>query len=270
MYSENNLFQKTNYYPLSYTVEIMKTFVFYIVLAGSSVSFLVIEHLTHMEFMMHLAAIPLEVLLCVFIVEKFLEKGEKKERQKQLMFIKSYLFRAEMLNLFITNFEALKRPPIKMSTIRDANLGELKQIRRDADTIEYKSLEVMEPIIMEYVKLEHVWLYFRERAITSNFENIFHDMIYILHFIADVKIFKDNNPDKFFIYEAEKNALQMEKTNKILSEGIQKFLDFAIELKEKHPNMFHDLISNCEISLKSRCIKEHVKEFTPLGVETKV
>lgn len=201
---------------------------------------------------MHLAAIPLEILVGIFIVERFLEKREKKEKRRMLMFIKSYLFRSEMLNLFIANFNALKFPAITMVKIKNATLEELKQMRKEANTIEYKSPETMEPVIMEYVKAEHVWHNFRERAITYNFEEIFQDMIYILHFVYDVKLFKDNNPGNFFIYEAEKKVLIMEKVKKVLRGGIQKFLDYAIELKEKQPDMFYDLISNYELSSQIR------------------
>ncbi|HHT9111653.1 MAG TPA: hypothetical protein ACFYDZ_10925, partial [Candidatus Brocadiaceae bacterium] len=81
-----------------------KNTIAYIVLIAVSPLFLLIEHLTHIEFMLHLAAIPLEVLVGVFIVEKFLEKRAKGEKLRQLMFIKSYLFRSEMLNLFLANF----------------------------------------------------------------------------------------------------------------------------------------------------------------------
>lgn len=201
---------------------------------------------------MHLAAIPLEILVGIFIVERFLERREKKEKRRMLMFIKSYLFRSEMLNLFIANFNALKFPAITMVKIKNATLEELKQMREEANTIEYKSPETMEPVIMEYVKAEHVWHNFRERAITYNFEEIFQDMIYILHFVYDVKLFKNNNPDNLFIYEAEKKVLIMEKVKKILGGGIRKFLDYAIELKEKQPDMFYDLISDYELSSQIR------------------
>lgn len=212
--------------------------------------------------MMHLAAIPLEILVGIFIVEGFLEKREKKEKRRMLMFIKSYLFRSEMLNLFITNFDALKFPAITMVRIKNATLEELKQMRKDANTIEYKSREMMEPVIMEYVKAEHVWHNFRERAITYNFEEIFQDMIYILHFVYDVKLFKDNNPDTLFIHEAEKKVLIMEKIKKILGEGIRKFLDYAIELKEKQPDMFYDLISDYELSSQIRVPQNKVRGQT--------
>ena len=40
----------------------------------------------------------------------------------------------------------------------------------------------------------------------------------------------------------------MEKVKKVLGGGIKKFLDYMIELKEKEPNIFYDLISDYELS----------------------
>lgn len=87
-------------------------------------------------------------------------------------------------------------------------------------------------------------------------------MIYILHFVYDVKLFKDNNPDTLFIHEAEKKVLIMEKIKKILGEGIRKFLDYAIELKEKQPDMFYDLISDYELSSQIRVPQNKVRGQT--------
>lgn len=47
----------------------------------------------------------------------------------------------------------------------------------------------------------------------------------------------------------------MEKVKKVLGSGIQKFLDYAIELKEKHPDMFDELISDYELLSKIRGIQ---------------
>ena len=233
-------------------MRISKNFWFYIVLAGAPVVFLIVWELTHIEFLLHLAAIPLEILLAVFIVERFLDQRYKKEQRKHLMFIKSYLFRSQMRSLFITNFEALKSPSFTMSKIRDSSLEELRQMRRDTNSLEYKSLEAMEPIINEYVEAEPVWHQFREWAVDYDFEDIFTDMIYILHFIYDVRLFKEKNDGKLFIHEAEKRPQLMEKVNKVLGDGIQKFLDYTIELKEQQPQMFHDLVSDYELSSQIR------------------
>jgi len=229
-------------------MRISKNLWFYIALAGAPVIFLIVWELTHVEFLLHLAAIPLEILLAVFIVERFLDERYKKEQRKHLMFIKSYLFRSQMRSLFIANFEALKSPSFTMSKIRDSSLEELKQMRREANSIEYKSLEAMEPVINEYVAAEPVWHQFREWAIDYDFEDIFTDMIYILHFIYDVRLFKEKNEGKLFMYEAEKRPQLMEKVHKVLGDGIQKFLDYTIELKEQEPQMLLDLISDYELS----------------------
>ena len=221
---------------------------FYIGLVGLCLIFLVIEEITHYEFMYHMAAIPLEILMAMFIVQRFLNKREFKDKRRQLMFIKSHMFRTEMRALFLSNFAAVRSPVITIHKIREASPRELKKIRAEDEHIEYKSLEAMEPVIMEYVKAENVWHTFKERAITYNFEDVFNDMIHILHFVNDVKLFKEHNPGKLFIHEAEKREALMDKTHRILSDGIQKFLDYVIEIKEKQPMLFEELLSDYEIS----------------------
>jgi len=185
--------------------------IIYVSLVAASAIFLIIEHLTHIEFMLHVAAIPLEVLVAVFIVEMYLENRQKKERRRQLMHIKSCMFRLEMRNLLIADFLALKSPPLTISKIKGATLPELKKMREDANKIEYQTLEMMEPVILEYVNAQSVWRNFMNIALEYGFEDIFQDMVYILHFISDVKTFQENNPDKMFIHEAAKNELLMQK-----------------------------------------------------------
>jgi hypothetical protein len=230
----------------------------YGLLLTASIVFLIIEHLTHIEFLLHLAAIPLEVLVAVFIVERFLAMKERHERRRQFMFIKSYMFRSNMRSLFTSNFSALKSPAITFATIRSASLEELRQWRRQAEEIQYKSPEAMESVIMEYVKAQPVWMSFMERAITYNFEEIFHDMIYILHFISDVQAFKAAYPHDLFIAKAMRDEGMMVKVRKVLSDGIQRFLDYATELKEKQPTMFNDVLSDYELS--SELVKSSGRE----------
>ncbi len=114
------------------------SFLFTVVLVSAALIFLYVEKLTHEEFFLHLAAIPLEVLLAVFIV----------------------------------------------------------------------------------------------------------DMIYILNFIQDVLLVKETHPGKLFIEEAAQRNVLMKKSRKVLEDGIKKFLDYAIELKEKRPEMFEDLLDD--------------------------
>ena len=93
--------------------------------------------------MLHRSAIPIEILVAVFITKRILEQNEIREKQRRLMYLKSYLSRSEMRNLFIINFAALRTPAVTFEKIRNSTLEELKQFRRNIMEIEYKSLEAI-------------------------------------------------------------------------------------------------------------------------------
>jgi hypothetical protein len=215
---------------------------------GVSAIFLVAESLTHVEFLYHLAAIPIEVMVAVMIVERALEKRAEREKRRQLMFIKGHLFRSDMRGLFLADFRALKSPALTFSGIRNASAEELRDMRRKADVVEFKSPEAVEKAILEYVKAEGVWHAFMERAIAFNFESIFNDMIRILHFINDVKIFKERHPDRNFVDEAAKHPALAKRANEVLSDGVRRFLDYAVELREKEPALFEDIMEDYALS----------------------
>ena len=86
----------------------------------SALVLLFLGKVTREDFFLDLAAIPLEVLLVIFFVDRLLERRSTREKRRQPMFIKSHLFRAEMKSLFIRNFNALKYPALTMSKIRYA------------------------------------------------------------------------------------------------------------------------------------------------------
>jgi hypothetical protein len=199
-----------------------------------------------------LAPIPIIVLVVVFLVGLFMENREHKSRKQQLMFIKSCMFRLELRSLYIANFLALKSPPLTFAKIKSATLDELKQMREDANTIEYSPLEAIEPVITEYVNAQDVWRSFMNMAMENGFEDIFQDMLYIMHFIGDVRTFKDVNPGKLFVDEAAKNESLMQRVMKVLGNGIRKYLEYAIELKERQPELFDQVIADYELLARTR------------------
>jgi hypothetical protein len=213
-----------------------------------SVFFLFLHWLTHIEFTLHLAAIPIEILFGALLIEKILERKRKAEQSKRLMHFRCYLFRSRLRNIFLANLNALKFPIISISKIKSASLEELKQMRKDANHIEYASLDAMEMIIIEYVPAYHAFYSFMEWTIIHDIDSGFENMIYILHFIEEVKLFRHNNPDTPYIYEAQKQRSLMKKVKKVLAEGLFNFLDFLIELKKKDPALFYELLADYEES----------------------
>ncbi len=220
----------------------------YAALVAMSALFLVLQRITHVEFLLHLAAIPLEILLGALLVERFLERREKAQRLRQLMHIKSYHFRGVMRGLFIANLQALKQPALAIPEIRRAGPAELRDMRRRAEQVEYGSDEKLEAVVMEYLKARHVFVDFMERAITHDFEAIFHGMIYVLNFIQDIELFKLRHPDGSFVAETRRRRELGAKLDKVLGDGVRAFLDHAIELKENHPEMFEELLADYELS----------------------
>jgi len=223
----------------------------YIILLALTVIFFYIERLTHIEFLLHVAAIPLDALIIVFIVERFLHHREMQGKRRQLMYIKSYLFRSDMRNLFMLNFRALESPPITLSQIKNASLRELKKMREAANKVGYKSADLMEPLINEYVKTQMVWQNFLDLAINYDLEDIFENMVYLLHFIQDMKLIKNENPDKRIIDEVAKRKDLMQKVDKVLGNGIRSFLDYAIELKMKNIEMFDQIMNDYELAIQT-------------------
>jgi hypothetical protein len=229
-----------------------KNTLFYLGLVVASIIFLILEFITHVEFLFHLAVLPLEALVVIFVIERLLEREEANKRRRLMMYIKSTLFRSEMRNLFLSNFAAMKSPRITMDMISRADLAEMRRMRKEAEHIEYRSVEAMEPVILEYVKARGVWVNFMNRAIEFNFEEIFNNMIFILHFISDVASFKEHHPDKMFVHEAQGREILMKKARKVLEDGIRAFLDYCLELKEVQPEVFQDMMADYEVSAHLR------------------
>ena len=214
--------------------------------------FLWLEHRTHFEFLLHVAAIPLEILAGAVLVERWLAHSEKQGKRQQLMYLKSYLFRSEMRNVFISNFGALERPEISLEWIRDASLEELMRTRAGITRLEYRSPAAMEEVLGEYVRARQVFHTFMEWAVAHDFESIFHDMIYILHFIQDFQLYKKQNPDRLFVEDAMTHPRMRAKVDKILRDGVVKFLDYAIELRQKEPEVLEELLDDYLLSSKMR------------------
>jgi hypothetical protein len=214
-----------------------------------SALFLYLEHITHYEFLLHIAASPLEILVGGILVERYLARREKRRLARQLMFIKSYLFRSELRTLYMTNFGALAYPRIDMKDIKGASPKELKGwLKQVEEKARYLSPEAMEAVITEYVNAYLSFNRFLEWAINNDFERIFYDMIMLMHFIHDAQLFKSMHPNELFISKALKNPEQMERVKAVLTDGIKSFLRFCIELQEHEPDVFLILMEDYMIA----------------------
>lgn len=218
--------------------------VIYAILALATALILYVYRWTQYEFLLELSALPVEILVTVFILDRFLRRREARARRQRLRHIKGYLFRSDLRRLFVANVNACARPDVSMSFIRSASLEELKDRRQAAARVEYPGPEAMDPIIGEYIAAESVWQRFMDIAIANDFDDIFQAMVYILHFIADVRQFQERHPGQSFARHAQSHPRLRERMEKVLGDGIRAFLDYAIELKAEQPDLFAEVFGS--------------------------
>ena len=109
-----------------------------VILGAISGFFLYMEYVTHNEFMFHLAAIPIEILAAVVIIEQLWALGDRNKKQRRLSYMLWVLYNSEMGSLLAASFKAVEFPSLSMSRIKSANIEELKRLRDDASTMRYK------------------------------------------------------------------------------------------------------------------------------------
>lgn len=225
---------------------------YYIGLITASAILLVLYNIYHIEFLLHLSAIPFEILLAVFIVDMLLRKREIVEKRRRTISVAITLFGSEMGRFDDACFHAIRSPLITLATIENSSIEELKQIRIASDIIEYGSPEDMELAIKECVNIEHVWRSLLESAIAYDIEEMYLNTLHTLNFIHDVKVFQEGHPNEPFIHFAQQDERILKKVKEVIRLTVQKFLDYAIELKENHPEMLHQFLSELDTSTRIR------------------
>ncbi|MGZ8225486.1 MAG: hypothetical protein ACXWT3_02465 [Methylococcaceae bacterium] len=84
-----------------------------------------------------------------------------------------------------------------------------------------------------------------------------------MHFIHDVKLYKRQNPEGLFIHVALNHPELMKTVHHVLTDGIKKFLDYAIELKEKQAAVFYDLMADYIASSRLKFSLQETRTITP-------
>ena len=209
-----------------------------------SAALLYLDTIMHHEFIVHLAAIPIEILFGAIVVERFLASKEKRRRIRHWAFIKSCLMRSKLHGIIIANFSGMERPELTLEQIRSASVKELQAMLPQLKNIHYSSLEAMDKVVDEYVSAYQTFYNLMEWAISNDFDDIFHDMIFVLHFIHDVESFQSHNPGKSFVKTIQEDPEKLAKVKKVLTDGIIKFVEYSIELKLNQPDVFYTLIND--------------------------
>jgi len=181
-----------------------------------------------------------------------MRKRENLEKRRQTIAVAITLFGSEMGRFYDSCFHAIRSPLITLSAIANSSIVELKQIRIASNTIEYGSPEEMELAIKECVNIEHIWRSLLESAVAYDIEEMYLNNLQTLNFIHDVKAFRERHPSEPFIRLAEQDERIMKRVKELIRLTVQKFLDYAIELKQNHPEMLDQFLSELDTSTRIR------------------
>ncbi len=210
----------------------------------ASAIILYIHNLTHQEFLLHVAAIPLEILVGALLVDAYLARRERSQKMQQLSYIKGFLFRTEMKNIFIRNFRSLANDALSLENIRKASKDRLVEIRANLGELTYRAGTDKDAIIDQYVRANSVFRYFMEWSIHNEADPIFHNMLFLLHFIQDVIVFRELYPGQSLLSEEGIAHDFGERVDKVLHDNVTSFLDYAIELRRDRPEEFERLMDD--------------------------
>ncbi len=229
-----------------------------------SLFFLYLEHVTHIVFLAHVAAIPLEIMFGAIIIERFLSSREKKGRLRLLMHMKSHIFRSQIREVYINSFNALASPQIDIRKLATAELPELYKLREDLNELTYRSVDELEAVAVAYIDTRDVFMKFMDWAMQHDFEAILEEVVFVLHFIQDVRMYKESHPDKLFVEYAMSTPRGCEKLRKVLTGAVTKFLDYAIELKTERPELYEELINDYLIASEQKLPVDAFTDDTPI------
>ena len=214
------------------------------VLLLTSAIVLYIHHLTHQEFLLHVAAIPLEILVGALLVDAYLARRERSQKMLQLSYIKGFLFRTEMKNIFVRNLRALENRELTLDSLRKSDRDKLIEIRANLGELTYRADADKDLIIDQYVRANGVFRYFMEWSIHNEADAVFHNMLFLLHFIQDVIVFRELYPGQSLMSEEGVKHDFAGRVEKVLHDNVTSFLDYAIELRRDRPQEFEHLMDD--------------------------
>ncbi|MDH4186537.1 MAG: hypothetical protein OEV08_06045 [Nitrospira sp.] len=199
----------------------------------------------HDEISHHLFAVFMELCLVLFVVEVLLRKHEKQkseaDRRNQLRLIKSAMFRRQLRDLYIANFQVLKKDSgisLKALQVSDLKPQMEEWGRQDSDYYKrffnYDEKAKVRRVLAEYAKAENAWDKLEEIALSIGRDDVLDDITNVKNLIADYKNIVPDNSIGEVDQDVQKildDPVKFERLICVWSRGMEKFVQYACELK---------------------------------------
>lgn len=214
---------------------------YYIALVAAAIIFLIVFAVTEIDFMMHLAAIPLEILLATFVVDQVLRLQERQTRRRRLLGEAAGVFHSQIQAVIAAGIRAAHPPDATLPKLESLGAEELRQLRASATTVTYLSAEEMEAAIDELVDAEPTWESMLAQAIEYDVDETYVSMMRVLDFVRHVKAFRQSHPHQSFAEFALSDDAAMERVRRVSKLAAHRYLDLLIDFRQHDPDMFRAL-----------------------------
>jgi hypothetical protein len=214
---------------------------YYVALVVAAIILLIVFYVTEIEFMLHLAAIPLEILLAAFVVDQVLNLQERQGRRRRLKGEAASVFHSQIEGVIEAGIRAAQPPDAPMPKLASMSTEELKGLRAAVGPAKYRSLAEMQAGIDQLVDAEQTWQSILAQAIEYDVDETYVNMMKMLSFVRYVKAFRESHPDESFAHFAQGNEKAMEKMRGVSELAVRRYLDLLVDFKEHDPDMLKEL-----------------------------
>lgn len=216
----------------------MQIITLYVSLVVSALLLLVLEAYTDIVFLLYLAAIPLEVLLAILILERYLKNLEHTKVNQQWVMFKSYIFRVSLKQLYINVIDTYSATGITVESCFDPDDKKLEEIDRKF-SVENIDMSRITPVLSEYIRTEETFVFFLRWAFENGFEEIFNEIGMMLHFIQDLKNFQEHHGSLSPEVMEKHDPALVETAKQTCMASAHYFIDFIKDISRHHVQLYH-------------------------------
>ena len=214
---------------------------YYVILIAATALILIVYYETEHEFLLHLAAIPIEILVATFIVERLLRAHEEQRSRRRIMAEAATAFHSQIETVVQVGIRTAQPPDARVPKLETLSVEELKRLRARAGPVKFTSAEEVDAAVNELVDAEDLWLSIMSQAIEHDIDETFVNMMRLLDFVHHVKAFRRAHPGEDFGRHALGDEAATKRMEDAGGSAVVRYLDLLIEFKEKEPDMLQKL-----------------------------
>lgn len=219
-----------------------KKYALHFSLLGLTVVFLLVHSFYfHWDFLLHLAAISLEVLVGVLIVGQILRRQKDEERERRILKTRELLVRTDLADVIFHSIRILKKPCLGLEDLENASQEKIREHLLEISQGKLECIQVqsgekaMEHFVDSFIEAESALQ--RELTNAENFKSkSFDQLVGLLHTIHTVKLARQRYTKAKFKEYYGSNTAHFDALRHGIQTVLEIFLEYLAETKRFSPN----------------------------------